>query len=275
MRDRVVRRSNTLLLSTVVALLAAAPTMAQNGEGAASQEYHEGSSARQRGGKGRPGDENTSASTARAAITAVVPTLRLGAIATGMSQNLDVRRNPAGDCETVPGIQLTLDLPEASAAAPLRAPVCSPPTQIQAEDDVSEWYGHRLTLHRYAAWTAVAAFPVEIYTGWRLRSAGADPEWVRDTHRATVWILGSTFAVNTVTGVWNWSDSRKEPEGRGWRTAHALVMVAADAAMFATARAGQARARGEGGEWHRELAFTTAGLTAIGHLMMLTPFRRD
>lgn len=176
---------------------------------------------------------------------------------------------------TVPGTQPPLDLAEASIAVPVRAPVCSPSAHRQAEDDVSEWYGHRLTLHRYAAWTAVAAFPVEIYTGWRLRSAGADPEWVHNTHTATVWVLGSTFAVNTVTGGWNWWDDRKTPEGRGWRTAHALVMVAADAAMFATARAGQARARGEGGEWHRELAFTTAGLTAIGHLMMLTPFRRD
>lgn len=182
---------------------------------------------------------------------------------------------PASTVETAPGIPLTLHLPDAPVAAPIRAPFCSPPADRQTEDDVGEWYGHRLTLHRYAAWTAVAAFPVEIYTGWRLRSAGADPEWVRDTHRATVWVLGTTFAVNTVTGTWNWWDSRKEPQGRGWRTAHTLVMLAADAAMFATAREGQARARGEGGRWHRELAFTTAGLTAIGHLMMLSPFRRD
>ncbi len=181
---------------------------------------------------------------------------------------------PAG-AETVTDAPSAFYLPAASVAAPIRVPFCSPTAHRPAEEDVGEWYNRRLTLHRYAAWAAVAAFPVEIYTGWRLRSAGADPEWVRDTHRATVWVLGSTFAVNTVTGVWNWWDSRKEPEGRGWRTAHTLVMVAADAAMFATARAGQARARGEGGEWHRELAFTTAGLTAIGHLMMLGPFRRD
>jgi hypothetical protein len=175
---------------------------------------------------------------------------------------------------TVPGTEPTLDLPGASIAGPNGGSFCTPSARHQVQD-VSDWYGRRLTLHRYAAWTAVASFPVEIYTGWLLRSPGADPEWVRDTHRATVWVLGSTFTVNTVTGVWNWWDDRKTPEGRGWRTAHALVMVAADAAMFATARAGQARARGEGGEWHRELAFTTAGLTAIGHLMMLGPFRRD
>ena len=175
----------------------------------------------------------------------------------------------------VPDTQPLLYLLEDSAAARGRGPLCSLSVHRSEEDDVGDWYNRRLTLHRYAAWAAVAAFPVEIYTGWRLRSPGADPEWVRDTHRATVWVLGSTFAVNTVTGAWNWWDTRKEPEGRGWRTAHAVVMVAADAAMFATARAGQARARGEGGEWHRELAFTTAGLTTIGHLMMLGPFRRD
>lgn len=166
-------------------------------------------------------------------------------------------------------------LPVTSLATASQVHFCSPAALGQVEDDGGEWYGRRLTLHRYSAWAAVAAFPVEIYTGWRLRTGGPDPEWVRDTHRATFWVLGGTFAVNTVTGVWNWSDSRKEPEGRGWRNAHTLVMLAADVAMFATARAGQARARGEGGEWHRELAFTTAGLTAAGHLMMLGPFRRD
>jgi hypothetical protein len=271
------RRLNTLLLSTLVALLAAAPAMAQNGEGGklALNDTIRVSQPANGGDKAQPGDERTGASSARAAITEAVPTLRLDMNTAAVSQNLEIRRDPAGDCGTVPGRRPALDVPEVSVAAPVRALVCSPPTTVQAEDDVSEWYGHRLTLHRYAAWTAVAAFPVEIYTGWRLRSAGVDPEWVRDTHRATVWVLGSTFTVNTVTGVWNWWDDRKTPEGRGWRTAHALVMLAADAAMFATARAGQARARGEGGEWHRELAFTTAGLTAIGHLMMLGPFRRD
>ena len=177
--------------------------------------------------------------------------------------------------EVVPDTQATFGLPAASVAVPGRAPLCSPPEHRSEEDDVGDWYNRRLTLHRYAAWAAVGAFPVEIYTGRRLLNHGADPEWVRDTHRATVWVLGSTFAVNTVTGVWNWWDNRKEPEGRGWRTAHALVMVAADAAMFSTARAGQAAARGESRERHQTLAFTTAGLTAIGHLMMLAPFRRD
>lgn len=177
--------------------------------------------------------------------------------------------------EIVPDTLSAFNLPAASVAAPGRVPFCSPPAHRSKEDDGGEWYGRRLTLHRYAAWAAVAAFPVEIYTGRRLLSDGADPEWVRNTHTTTVWVLGSTFAVNTVTGVWNWWDSRKEPEGRGWRTAHALVMVAADAAMFATARAGQAAARGESRERHQTLAFTTAGLTAIGHLMMLAPFRRD
>lgn len=164
----------------------------------------------------------------------------------------------------------------ASPVVPKRqVPFCSPSVPRQPEDDGGEWYGRRLALHRYSAWAAVAAFPVEIYTGSRLLDDGADPDWVRDTHTGTVWVLGTTFTMNTVTGVWNWWDSRREPEGRRWRNAHALVMVAADAAMFATARAGQAAARGESRERHQTLAFTTVGLTAVGHLMMLRPFRRD
>ncbi|MBW3629845.1 MAG: hypothetical protein KY464_11175, partial [Gemmatimonadetes bacterium] len=182
---------------------------------------------------------------------------------------------PPDAAEPGPDRRSQSGLPEDSVGIASREALWPPAAPHQDEDDGGEWYNRRLTIHRYAAWGAVAAFPVEIYTGWRLRSAGADPGWVRDTHRATVWVLGGTFAVNTVTGAWNWWDGRKEPEGRGWRAAHALVMVSADAAMFATARAGQARARGEGGKWHRELAFTTAGLTTIGHLMMLTPIRRD
>ncbi len=271
------RRSNTFLLSTVVALLAAAPTMAQNGEGGklALHDTMRVSQPANGGDKAQPGDERTSASTARAAIPAVVPTLRLGVNAATVSKNLDVPRDSVSDCGMVTDIRSAFHLPEASVAAPVRVPFCSFLAQHQAEDDVGDWYHRRLILHRYAAWTAVAAFPVEIYTGRRLLSDGADPEWVRNTHTTMVWVLGATFAVNTVTGAWNWWDSRHEPEGRGWRTAHALVMLAADAAMFATARAGQAAARGENQERHQTLAFTTAGLTAIGHLMMLGPFRRD
>lgn len=185
----------------------------------------------------------------------------------------------ANGCE-LPGPGAMVSDPEPGlSASPVipkgQVPFCPAPTPPEAEDDGGEWYGRRLALHRYSAWAAVAAFPVEIYTGSRLLDDAADPDWVRDTHTATVWVLGATFTTNTVTGAWNWWDSRREPEGRRWRNAHALVMVAADAAMFATARAGQAAARGESRGRHQTLAFTTVGLTAVGHLMMLRPFRRD
>ena len=46
---------------------------------------------------------------------------------------------------------------------------------------------------------------------------------------------GVLFGVNSVTGVWNLMEARKDPTHRKKRTIHGILMLAADAGFFATA----------------------------------------
>ena len=50
-------------------------------------------------------------------------------------------------------------------------------------------------------------------------------------HRAGATALAGMFTVNTVTGAWNWWDSRSVSQGRVLRTIHALSILGADAAF--------------------------------------------
>jgi hypothetical protein len=75
-------------------------------------------------------------------------------------------------------------------------------------------------------------------------------------------------------------EAMPDPEGRGRRTIHGLLMLVADAGFVATgvtaATAGRYientnRLR----TTHRRVALASMGVATIGYLMMLPPFRRD
>jgi hypothetical protein len=111
----------------------------------------------------------------------------------------------------------------------------------------------------------------------------------RSAHVAVATGIGTVFAVNTVTGVWNLYDSRKDPSGRSRRFIHSVLMLAADAgialaAATASDEGGEDRfgsddnrihsqvAFAEGGEddagTHKAIALTSFGISAIGTVMM-------
>ena len=53
----------------------------------------------------------------------------------------------------------------------------------------------------------------------------------------TPWVataVAGLFGVNTITGSLNWWETRAQPGGRTWRTAHAALMLLADAGFTAT-----------------------------------------
>lgn len=189
-----------------------------------------------------------------------------------------IQAAPAAD--TIP---LASSLARAAAASAPGAIAEAPRPEAEAQD-VGDWYARRLAVHRYSAWVTAAAFPIQLYTGTQLLDQTAAlaegredpaPGWAAGAHTVMVGVLGTTFTVNTVTGAWNWWEDRRTPEGRGWRTAHALVMLAADAAIVGTAVLGRGVAGVDDARTHRAVAFTAAGLATVGHLMMLRPFRRD
>ncbi len=89
--------------------------------------------------------------------------------------------------------------------------------------------------------------------------------------------IGTLFAVNTVTGVWNLWEGRKDPSNRKLRIAHGLLMLAADAGFLATAAVAPGddfRERGFSDysnrrSTHRAVALTSIGIGTAGYLLML------
>src|SRR5206468_8547542 len=111
-------------------------------------------------------------------------------------------------------------------------PVDTPRTRRPRAVEVSDWYSRRLTVHRYVAYATIPVFAVQWAAGDRLFKHGADaPGWAKTTHRAGATALAGMFTVNTVTGVWNWWDTKSQSKGRMLRTVHALTMLGTDAAF--------------------------------------------
>lgn len=135
----------------------------------------------------------------------------------------------------------------------------------------SEWYGHRLTLHRVTSYTMLPLFAGEYWLGNKLMNDLEIASWVRPAHGTVASALGVLFTVNTATGLWNLWDARHDPSDRTRRTIHAVAMLAADAGMVWTASlAGD----NEGGSVqvdarpHRNAALASIGVGTLGTVMM-------
>lgn len=137
--------------------------------------------------------------------------------------------------------------------------------------DVSEWYSRRLTIHRYVAYGTIPVFALQYAAGTQLFDKGSGaPTWAKTMHRVGATALAGMFTVNTVTGAWNWWDSRSVSQGRVLRTIHALTILGADAAFAYTgaklsneAENSQAK-RNE----HRKVALISIGVTVASGLAM-------
>jgi hypothetical protein len=158
--------------------------------------------------------------------------------------------------------------------------------------DYSNFYYTRLTIHQWASWAMLPLFGVEYYTGTQLYKQGlAAPRWERTIHKPVAVTLAGLFALNTVTGVWNLWDGRKDPDGRLWRTTHGLLMLLADAGFVATALTAPhfrtasgvygpgsslTGGYGHGNErLHKQIAISSMVVATVSWVMMLPPFRRD
>ncbi len=140
--------------------------------------------------------------------------------------------------------------------------------------EYSDAYGTRLEIHRIGSFAALPLFAAEYFVGEHLlNQERADPYQrhlaLRGPHSAIAAALGTVFAVNTVTGVWNLIDSRHDPSGRARRWVHSLAMLVADGGMVATAiSANSARHDIHAAQRHRTLAVGTLSLTTVASLMM-------
>jgi hypothetical protein len=160
-----------------------------------------------------------------------------------------------------------------AAASPL-TPLPEDSTQPRPRPkvvEVSEWYSRRLTVHRYVSYAIIPVFGAQYLAGRQLFEKGSGaPTWAKTTHRVGATTLAGMFTVNTVTGLWNLWDSRSVPQGRALRTAHALMMLTADAGFtYAGAKlSNEAETSLDKRRLHRTIALSSMGVTVASGLMM-------
>jgi hypothetical protein len=139
------------------------------------------------------------------------------------------------------------------------------PPQVALE--YSDGYRLRAKIHKVASFATLPLFATEGVLGQSLYS---DPSSAKkDAHLAVAAGLGALFSVNTVTGVWNLVEARKDPVHRSRRLAHGLLMLGADAGFLATAALGPDDDEGGTRSAHRAMAFTSIGMATAGYVIML------
>jgi hypothetical protein len=163
-----------------------------------------------------------------------------------------------------------------SRFAPVEAPPPASPPALTAQDfEYSSAYYTRLTIHRWGSYAMLPLFAAQYYVGSQLYSGDA-ADWAEDLHPALAWGIGGLFASNTVTGVWNLWEGRKDPQDRKRKVAHAVLMMAADAGFLTTAILGdEVEDTGSGRATHRAVAITSMAVATTGWLLMTDLFRRD
>lgn len=144
--------------------------------------------------------------------------------------------------------------------------------QQQRSIDYSDAYYKRLTIHRIGSYIEFPLFGAEYLLGNELMNGSNPASWVKPTHVIVAGTLGALFAVNTVTGVMNLYEARKDPENRVKRYLHTALMLGADAGFAYTGlvTAGEAGERGgdDDANQHRSSALVSMGVATAGTLIM-------
>jgi hypothetical protein len=144
--------------------------------------------------------------------------------------------------------------------------------------EYSDAYFVRLKIHYIASFATIPLFVAEYFVGRSLyNNPGTASRSLRSWHNNLAVALGGLFTLNTVTGLWNLWESRRDPAGRARRYIHGFSMLAADAGFVATARMTPDRDfRRTGGttgqssaNLHRALAISSMSVSLASYVMML------
>ncbi len=140
----------------------------------------------------------------------------------------------------------------------------------------SNGYLTRNKIHRYASFATLPLFAAEAVVGQKLYSRNnvSGPDSLRSAHSGLAAGIGVLFGVNSVTGIWNMLEARKNPDGRGKRLFHGILMLTSDAGFVATAALAPHRERGStilrgSASTHRAVAFSSIGIATVGYVYML------
>ena len=175
-----------------------------------------------------------------------------------------VTPRPASGQSVAEGLLTTPIIVQAATQPP--QPTAPPPKAFEYSDG----YRTRAKIHKISSFATLPLFGTEVILGQSLYSDPSSNK--KDAHLAVAVGMGTLFAVNTTTGVWNLIESRKDPVHRKRRLTHGIMMLAADAGFLATAALGPESEHGESSgsrSTHRAVALTSIGLAVTSYLIML------
>jgi hypothetical protein len=154
-----------------------------------------------------------------------------------------------------------------SQPSPAPAQATAPPPLAV---EYSDAYRMRAKIHKISSFATIPLFATEAVLGQSLYSNPTSGK--KDAHLVVAGGIGALFGINTVTGVWNLIEARNDPNHRGRRMTHGLLMLGADAGFLATAALGPGSEDGfreHSASTHRAVAFTSIGLATASYLIML------
>jgi hypothetical protein len=143
------------------------------------------------------------------------------------------------------------------------------PTPPPKAFEYSEAYATRRKIHFYASFATLPLFVTQYVLGDKLYD-GSSGGGTKSAHSAVAVGIEALFGVNTVTGVWNMWESRKDPNGRTKRLTHSLMMLGADVGFVATGLlAPDDDDEREGRSTHRNAAIGSMAVAAVSYAIML------
>jgi hypothetical protein len=157
-----------------------------------------------------------------------------------------------------------------SLDAPLVSETQTPLTPRPRAFDYSDAYRTRAKIHKCASFATLPLFVAQFAVGQKLYN-GNGSDSTRSAHSALAASTGVLFGVNSVTGVWNLHEGRKDPNRRTKRVVHGVLMLVADAGFVATGALAPDD-EGEGGvsrSTHRTIALSSMGVATVSYLIML------
>jgi len=190
-----------------------------------------------------------------------------------------------GDFEAVPESGVTPGDEAGAPASPETAPLAASLAALEAQPapaprpiafEYSDGYYTRLKIHKWASFATLPLFATQVVLGQKLYN-GTASDGTRSAHSAVAVGTGVLFGVNTVTGVWNLAEGRKDPNRKTRVKVHSILMLVADAG-FAVSGFMAPETEHEGGfesssgvsrSTHRAVALSSMGIATISYLIML------
>jgi len=145
----------------------------------------------------------------------------------------------------------------------------------------SSGFGHgyfvRRKIHKYVSFATMPLIVSQAIVGQRLMDRTGDESGsLRSAHSALTAGLGAVFGIESVTGVWNMLEARKNHIRSKKHLIHGILMLAADAGFVATAALAPGGDDDEGGNrgtnrasTHRAVGYASLGVATVSYVYML------